>query len=244
MKELIKVSNENKGRRQFLKVVIPGTILGISGFTSSRLEGIDKTHAESGKEEEEISPAEDLMREHGVLKRILLVYGEAQRRLEANENLPLQAVLDSAGIIRSFIEDYHEKLEEDFLFPRFKKANRFTDLVDVLVEQHQAGRRVTEKIVQLAGSKAITDPQKRRYLAKLLGLFIRMYSPHEAREDTVLFPAIRDVVSPKEYGDLGEKFEEKEHKLFGEHGFEAIVERVAKIEKSLGLFDLAQFTPG
>jgi len=29
------------------------------------------------KEEEEVSPSEDLMREHGVLKRVLLVYGEA-----------------------------------------------------------------------------------------------------------------------------------------------------------------------
>jgi len=30
-----------------------------------------------GVEGEEVSPAEDLMREHGVLKRVLLVYGEA-----------------------------------------------------------------------------------------------------------------------------------------------------------------------
>ena len=33
--------------------------------------------------EEEVSPAEDLMREHGVLNRILLVYEECVRRLSA-----------------------------------------------------------------------------------------------------------------------------------------------------------------
>ena len=33
--------------------------------------------------DEEVSPGEDLMREHGVLKRILLVYEESERRLLA-----------------------------------------------------------------------------------------------------------------------------------------------------------------
>jgi hypothetical protein len=32
--------------------------------------------------------------------------------------------------------------------------------------------------------------------------FIRMYSPHEAREDTVLFPAFRGIVSAHEFGSL------------------------------------------
>ena len=70
-----------------------------------------------------------------------------------------------------------------------------------------------------------------------------MYAPHEAREDTVLFPALHDVVSKQEYGALGEDFEKKEHQLFGKEGFEGIVERVGTIEKSLGIFDLRQFTP-
>src|SRR5207237_5266049 len=34
--------------------------------------------------------------------------------------------------------------------------------------------------------------------------FIRMYNPHEAREDTVLFPAFRKIVSPHEFDALGE----------------------------------------
>jgi len=72
---------------------------------------------------------------------------------------------------------------------------------------------------------------------------VRMYAPHEAREDTVLFPALHDVVSKQEYGALGEDFEKKEHQLFGKEGFEGVVEHVGAIEKSLGIFDLRQFTP-
>ena len=194
-------------------------------------------------EEEDVSPAEDLMREHGVLKRVLLVYEEAIRRIDARHDLPPDAVKSSAGIIRSFIEDYHEKLEEDYLFPRFEKAGQLTDLTKTLRAQHQAGRQVTDRIVQLATVRTLKDPQAAASLRDLLRQFNRMYAPHEAREDTVLFPAFRTLVSKQEYGALGEDFERKEHELFGEDGFEKMVDRVAAIEKELGVYDLSQFTP-
>ena len=80
-------------------------------------------------------------------------------------------------------------------------------------------------------------------LRDLLRQFNRMYAPHEAREDTVRFPALRRLVSKEEYAALGEDFEKKEHELFGGEGFEKMVDRVAAIEKTLGIYDLAQFTP-
>jgi hypothetical protein len=85
--------------------------------------------AANKEQEEEVSPPEDLMREHGILKRVLLVYEEAIRRIEAKQELPPEPVRRAAQIIRAFIEDYHEKLEEDFLFPRFEKARRLTDIL-------------------------------------------------------------------------------------------------------------------
>src|SRR5439155_2398351 len=189
-----------------------------------------------GKEQIEVTPAEDLMREHGLLKRILLIYEEIGRRIAAQKDFPTESVTNSARIIRSFIEEYHEKLEEDYLFPRFRKHRVLVDLVDTLQQQHQAGRRVTERILALsaAGLKSATDKSK---LFSALSDFVRMYAPHEAREDTVLFPALHQIVSPHEYGALGEDFERKEHQLFGKEGFEGIVPRVAAIEKELGIYD-------
>ena len=85
--------------------------------------------------------------------------------------------------------------------------------------------------------------QSGRKLADSMRQFIRMYSPHEAREDTVLFPAFRGIVSAHEFDSLGEDFEKKEDELFGNDGFEKVVDKVAQIEKRLGIYDLAQFTP-
>lgn len=206
------------------------------GATGAALLGQDK-------EEEEVSPAEDLMREHGVLKRVLFVYDDAAGRLENRKDLPADVIPAAAQLIRQFIEEYHEKLEEVHLFPRFRKAGKLVDLVDVLERQHKAGRRVTERILQLARGGAPKDEDGRRGLASQLRAFVRMYGPHEAREDTVLFPALRTIVSAHEYDSLGEDFEKKEHQLFGEGGFESKVVVVAGIEKKLGIYDLAQFTP-
>ncbi len=193
-------------------------------------------------EEEEVTPTEDLMREHGVLKRILLIYDEVQGRIAAKASFPPEAITNSANIIRSFIEQYHEKLEEDHLFPRFRKKNKLVDLVNTLDTQHKAGRKVTEQILSLSrgGLKSDADKQK---LSTALHQFVRMYAPHEAREDTILFPAFRELLSKNEYAALGEDFEKREHQLFGKEGFEGMVVKVGEIEKTLGIFDLSQFTP-
>jgi hemerythrin-like domain-containing protein len=234
--------NPSTTRRDFLHATaLAGTGLLVAGCASTGMTGQQKE--KTGRLEEEVSPSEDLMREHGVLKRVLLVYGEGIRRIDANADLSPEPILDAARIIRTFVEDYHEKLEEDFLFPRFRKANTLVGLVDVLVQQHQAGRQITDITLRHAKPQSLRDAQERRRLRDSMDQFIRMYNPHEAREDTVLFPAFRKIVSKNEYDSLGEDFEEKEHRLFGEDGFDQMVDRVANIEKSLGIYDLSQFTP-
>jgi hemerythrin-like domain-containing protein len=196
----------------------------------------------SGPDKEEVTPPEDLMREHGVLDRVLLLYEAAVRRLSSNEDFDPALVTQSAEIIRDFINNYHEKSEEQHLFPRFRKAEKMVDLVDTLQRQHDAGRKVTEAILRLApSSRAGADD--RRQLMSSMQSFITMYRPHAAREDTELFPKLKDVVSSHEYDAMAEDFEDEEHKLFGEDGFEKMVDRVAGLERQMGINDLDQFTP-
>lgn len=207
----------------------------------------------TGHEEDDgVSTNEGLMREHGILKRVLLIYDEVIRRIDARQDFPLQTAIDSAQIVRNFIEDYHQKLEEEHLFPLFRNyfrrqdvlrlyAQKLVDLVDILHQQHQVGRQLTDRIVSTLQSLKTADD--RRKLAQDLRAFIRMYTPHVAREDTVLFPALRVIVTRQEYEALGEKFDEIEHKTFGGDGFDIYLDQVTAFEKRLGIYDLAQFTP-
>jgi len=225
-----------ENRRKFIQ---QGIQVAVAGITSISILGCkDKEEGE----EKEVSPPEDLMQEHGLLNRILLIYDNCRTSLVNKQSFDPAMLMSSAGIIRTFVEDYHEKQEETYLFPRFKKANQLTDLVDVLLQQHAAGRMITDQVTQIAKQSSRTEAEDQKLL-ELLTAFNSMYRPHEAREDTVLFPAFRKIVSQHEYDSLGEEFENNEHKLFGEGGFEMMVTKVADIEKKLGIYEMAQFTP-
>jgi hemerythrin-like domain-containing protein len=228
--------NVNEDRRNFMKNgLLIGSLAGVAGV--GFLSGCEE---EAG---EEVAPPEDLMREHGVLNRILLIYDTCRIHVSNGDSFDVSVLNNSANIIRNFIENYHEKLEEDYLFPRFEKANVLADLVGILRKQHLAGRNVTARIIQLANINSLTEEENARQMIELLQSFNNMYRPHEAREDTVLFPAFRKIVSKNEFYALGEDFEKKEHELFGQDGFEGVVENVAALEKQLGIYDLNQFTP-
>jgi hemerythrin-like domain-containing protein len=222
-------------------------LLGISMSAAGAiaLSACDKPPAKPGEQGAEdevpVTPPEDLMREHGVLKRVLLIYREGIRRLQAGAELPADALNASAAIIRSFIEDYHEQLEEKHVFPKLEQAGKLADVTSVLRTQHARGRVLTDRVI--ATVTTALDQAKRDALVQDMSAFIRMYEPHEAREDTVIFPALRQVVPAKEFRDMADMFEDEEHRRFGQAGFEGVVDKVADIEKSLGIYDLSQFTP-
>lgn len=227
-----------QNRKDFLR---SGLLLG-AGMAATGLAGVRTSWAQEGGEED-VTPPEDLMREHGVLNRILLIYEDTLCRLDDCKPFKAAPVHAAAQIIRRFIEDYHEKSEEEYVFPRFRKTGKLVDLVNTLERQHNAGRRLTDRVLSLSDARTESESQRQEQLGDALAQFIRMYRPHEAREDTVLFPALRSVTTPREFKEMGEAFEKREQALFGPSGFEKIVDQVADIEKQLGIYELEQFTP-
>ena len=193
------------------------------------------------KEETRVSAPEDLMREHAVLDRLLLIYERIALRQSRGEEWPAKTLAESARLIQSFIEEYHQKLEEDYVFPAFEKAGRDTELVAVLRKQHDAATALTRAILKGANEPADKADVKR--LSRDMRAYVRMYLPHSAREGSVLFPDLHTVVGPKEYDEMGGRFEEIEEKRFGANGFRKIVAQVAELEKTVGTYDLAEFTP-
>jgi len=221
-------------RRSFLITAGSGAVL----FSCAGAARAPDQPGAGGEEADEVTPAEALMREHGVLRRVMYLYDETSLRLDAQREVPLDALAASAGIIRRVIENYHEKLEEEFLFPRFEQAGKLADLTAILRRQHVVGRALTEQVVALANAPlAQADRAK---LATILRSFNHMYRAHAAREDTVLFPELRGLVGAKAYKELGDELEDKETQILGARGFERAVADVAKLEQAFGVDDLAK----
>src|SRR5262249_48382420 len=159
------------------------------------------------------------------------IYEEGLRLLHDNREIHPSVFNHTAKLVKLFVEEYHEKNEENHIFPVFKKAGKLTDLVHTLETQHKAGRAVTANIIRLSAPDQFKSADNRDKLASSIHAFIRMYRPHEAREDTVLFPALRTILNPKQVESLGARMEEAEQKVLGHEGFERSVAQVAEIER-------------
>jgi len=195
-----------------------------------------------GIREADVSASEDLMREHGVLRRTLLVYANLFIRLRRNVPVDPAPLADAAKLFREFGEDYHERLlEEPIVFPAVRRAGGALEkLVDTLLEQHRRGREITDYLQRVAAAGRVREEAEP--LARALAWMTRMYDAHTAWEDTVLFPAWKKTQSEGQLAEFGEKFEQIEHRQFGGDGFDLALERVARIEQAYGLADLGFYT--
>ncbi|BBD78950.1 hemerythrin domain-containing protein [Aerosticca soli] len=233
---------ETSTRRRFLATFgVAGTGLLIAPALAMAAE----KGAEKAREKEQpVTANEDLMREHGIIRRALLVYAEAARRIrDATASLPLAALADTATLFRSFAEDYHERaLEETHIFPVVRRLKTpVAKLPDILTAQHQRGREITDFVLRV-GRRGTLDADGAALATALEG-FIRMYDPHADREDTEVFPAWKAALGAHGYEEMGERFEAIEHRTFGGDGFDEALARIAAIEATFGLADLAAVTP-
>src|SRR5271165_6656435 len=189
----------------------------------------------------EVTATEDLMREHGVLRRALLVYSESIPKIRGDAgSLDASALYRTGVLFRDFGENYHEKmLEEAHIFP--VGTGEAPKLVDILLAQHARGREITSYLLAVTKNGRVATANAEP-LARSLEAFVLMYRNHAAREDTVVFPAWKTHFTNKQLDELSDQFEDIEHKMFGKDGFDDAVEKISAIEIALGFADLSQFT--
>jgi hemerythrin-like domain-containing protein len=205
----------------------------------------DEKDSQAEQKEPEVTATEDLMREHGVIRRALLVYFETVPKLRQNPaSVDPAALKQTAQLFRTFGEDYHERmLEEQHIFPLIRKqGSELKRYADILTEQHNRGREITDYVLVVTSGPKISAAHAEQ-LAKVFESFVLMYQNHAAREDTIVFPAWKKNFSNKQLDEISDQFEDIEQKMFGKDGFEDAEKKISSIETELGLGDLAQFTP-
>jgi hemerythrin-like domain-containing protein len=212
-----------------------GLIVALPAFAQT---GSDKM-ADTGKPP--MPASERLMRDNALTSRVLLLYAAAARRLDQGEDLEAGIFTQSAEVMRDFVHGYHEKAEEDDVFPVFKKAGRMVELVATLQSQHVAGRQLTDKV--LAAAPGIANADQRKILTDSMHATVTLYEPCLARENTDLLPTLRSLMTPTEFDALAQTLEKAEGGTLGAEGFDKAAKKVEAIEKKLGTHDLSQFTP-
>jgi hemerythrin-like domain-containing protein len=184
-----------------------------------------------------------LSRDHGVLTRVLLVLQEATGALDARMDLPPELFREAVQILRKFLFGHHQKVEEQHVYPLFESSGKLGNLIPVLRQQHSACGSLLEIVAGLADGPSVKDLEKRRTLQVAVHELTRMYRAHAAREDTVLFPALFDILDAGRLKALNGAVNAAQRETLGEKGYGEVLQWVSQLESALGLSDLSAFTP-
>lgn len=179
----------------------------------------------------------ELMHEHGLILRVLLIYDAFRKRLSEGQDVDPKLLSPVVSIMTSAVHGHHEKIEEDIVFERLRGAEEHGEVISRLAGQHSIGRELTATIGRGVDPQSGGGADSDR-LAEALGDFIDLYAPHEAREDTVVFPAFRREVSEEEMRGFREEVLEREKRLLGADWFSGAVKQIAEVERELGIHEL------
>ncbi|MFZ2445405.1 MAG: hemerythrin domain-containing protein [Syntrophobacteraceae bacterium] len=224
----------------FLKPISRRKFISLAGAAGA---GLVLTGCPGANKGETGTAIELLDRQHGILRRAVSILEEVKGGMDARMDLPPEIIQGTVEVVRRLVVDYHQKMEEKYIYPPFDTAKKMGGLVGVLREQHEAGAQLTEILGRLAAGFSARDLEKRRTMGSAIHQFARMYRAHADREDTLLFPLLRQVVAPGAFAKLDEAFLKDDGQFMGQNGFDEAVQKLAGLENALGIGDLAAFTP-
>jgi hemerythrin-like domain-containing protein len=184
------------------------------------------------------SPTEKLLQEHGILRRILLVYEEFLGQLEhAEEHPSFSALIDTTTLLQGYVQGYHEVIEETYVFPIVEKIPSMQSLVSTLRKQHVLARQMSTDVIV---SARMVDLKR---LTTTLDALILLYQAHTAWEDTDLTIAYRSILSREGSNHLIETFNRVELDLFGPGAEADVLVQITEIERAFDIHGPAEFEP-
>jgi hemerythrin-like domain-containing protein len=225
--------NQKFSRRQFLAkgFVMGGGLLASMGASSLCISVKVK------------SPIEVLTRDHGLMRRILFIYKEIICLCPATQDLPTDLIRQAAKAYQKLADDFHQKLEDEFLFPPMVKACDHAELIEVLWQQHTVDHHFTTRLLSLTSAAIFKDDSNRNETRNTICNLARMMEHHMAWEESDLFPAYFCLVSAKDYRDLSEIVARRQEQIFGCEGINALIAEIVELENILGIHHLECFTP-
>lgn len=181
--------------------------------------------------------------QHGVICRAVAILEEIKGGMDALMDLPPEIIGGTAEIVRLFVINHHQQMEEKHIYPVFYEAGKMSGLIGALRKQHAAGSRLIDIILGLSSGFSAKDMEKRRRMGSAIHLFSRMYRAHAAMEDTAVFPLLRRMMTPKAYAELSSGLVRDEAGFQGQNGFDETIRKLTDYENILGIADLASSTP-
>ena len=148
-----------------------------------------------------LDPIQELMDEHRIIEKVLTALTAA-----ADQEVPLEFYERAVDFIANFADKCHHSKEEERLFPVLEEKGipRESGPIGCMCDEHEIGRGHVQRMRELIKEGDLTG-LRRESLE-----YVALLKSHIQKEDNVLFPMGRGVLSKAELEQLRVKFDEVE----------------------------------
>ena len=157
-----------------------------------------------------------LEQEHRTIEKILRVIGVLADELAENRTIDSETLGDICQFLRIYGNQCHHGKEESYLFPMLKSHGVPEEgcPLGALRHEHERSRDLTHELEQASGNYAANPHAGRPALSEVFRNLIQFYPAHIWKEEYLLFPLARKVLSVQDDERLLKEFTSVEADIF------------------------------
>ena len=158
------------------------------------------------------SPTETLEAEHRLIQRVVATMAQIADAVEQGRVVEVPVLRELVRFLKTFGDECHHAKEETALFPmlELKGVPLAGCPVAVLHNDHLKGRVLVGELSDAIEAYAAEDRSGRRSVIPALRALVAFYPDHIWKEDYLLFPLARKVLSSMDERILTQHFEQLE----------------------------------
>jgi len=179
-----------------------------------------------------MDPIDRLMAEHRVIEKAIAILEKIVGEYESRGEIDTGDVESLIDFIRTFADKCHHGKEEGVLFPKMIERGipKEGGPIGVMLDEHEQGRdavrRMSKGISMIKGGES----GGRDLFIKAAWDYITLLRGHIDKEDNILFPMAREVMTPSDIDEMVNEFDRVEREDIGEgvhEKYEALIHRLS-----------------
>jgi hemerythrin-like domain-containing protein len=179
---------------------------------------------------------DDLSHEHELIRRMITVLESLTGGVRSGRPGVAGDLREAVRFVRGFADKCHHGKEEKLLFPLIAGKNQTVAKmpVRILTSEHDAGRTLISEVERALSGLEAGDEKAAAQVAQAVSLYARMLRKHIDKEEDIVFPLAKTLISPEEADLLAEQFEALEEEM-GEDAHELYRGIVESLEQRMSV---------
>ena len=172
-----------------------------------------------------------LEREHRTIEKILRVIGVLADELAEDRDIDSDVLPDICQFLRIYGHQCHHGKEESYLFPMLENHGVPKEgcPLGALRHEHERSRALTQDLAQASVEYAANPNAGRSALSEVFSKLMLFYPAHIWKEEYLLFPLVRKVLSAEDDERLLKEFTSVESDIYS-HAHESYEQLATQLE--------------